>query len=308
MVSIIIPTYNRATLIIDTLKSIELQSYKNWECIVIDDHSDDNTEYIVKDFIKDKKRFQFHKRPISMKKGANSCRNFGFQKSQGEFIQWFDSDDLMSLNFLKIKMNTFKANPNINYNICGFSLFNKNGILRTYISDIEPTNILYNYAKRNIKLNTPSIMFKRPLVLPYSFNPWLSRAQDLDFIFNVLTSGKAKGIIIKQSLTKVRIHENSISARYKKNKKIDLKSSLYVCNNFFHFFRKEGNKEGQKLAKQDYILTLKNALKGNFFLFFFRKLANTNILTNSEKIKLLFLAFIYTISGKGITRMKLLAK
>jgi len=93
IISIIIPVFNRAHLIRETLDSISLQTYQNWECIVVDDGSTDNIEDVLREFIKKDSRFQYHKRPEGKIKGPNSCRNYGFEKSKGLWINWFDSDD-----------------------------------------------------------------------------------------------------------------------------------------------------------------------------------------------------------------------
>ncbi|GAL61487.1 glycosyltransferase family 2 protein [Algibacter lectus] len=96
LVSIIIPTYNRAHLISETLDSILAQTYTNWECIVVDDGSTDDTSLIVNKYCTKDLRFIYHKRPSNKKKGANACRNYGFELSKGEYIQFLDSDDLLS--------------------------------------------------------------------------------------------------------------------------------------------------------------------------------------------------------------------
>jgi len=101
LISIIIPTYNRAHLIGETLDSIIAQTYQNWECIVVDDGSDDDTEEVMKSYIQNDNRIYYYHRPEEHLPGGNGARNFGFEKSTGEYIQWFDSDDLMEPNSIK---------------------------------------------------------------------------------------------------------------------------------------------------------------------------------------------------------------
>ena len=72
LISIIIPTYNRAHLISETLDSILAQTYLNWECIVVDDGSTDTTADVMREYIKKNSRFQYHQRPDNRKKGPNS--------------------------------------------------------------------------------------------------------------------------------------------------------------------------------------------------------------------------------------------
>lgn len=98
-VSIIIPTYNRAELIKDTLRSIEVQTYTNWECIVVDDGSTDNTEEVINEFIARDSRFRFLIN--NRKKGAQGARNTGILNASGELTSFFDSDDYMYPSFLQ---------------------------------------------------------------------------------------------------------------------------------------------------------------------------------------------------------------
>lgn len=111
--TIIIPSYNRADLISETLESLISQIFINWECIVVDDGSTDDTETVIKKYIDSDPRFHFYKRPTTMLKGANSCRNFGFSKSKGEFIKFLDSDDLLTPDCLEKQVTILKSNQNI---------------------------------------------------------------------------------------------------------------------------------------------------------------------------------------------------
>lgn len=77
LVSIIIPTYNRAHLIGETLDSVMAQTYTNWECIVVDDGSTDNTAELLVVYCNKDNRFQYHHRPKDRPKGANAYRNYG---------------------------------------------------------------------------------------------------------------------------------------------------------------------------------------------------------------------------------------
>src|SRR5690606_7788857 len=94
MVSIITPTFNRANLIGETLDSVLAQTYQNWECIVVDDGSTDNTDEILKNYCYKDARFQYHHRPADRLRGGNPARNYGFEKGKGEFVMFLDSDDL----------------------------------------------------------------------------------------------------------------------------------------------------------------------------------------------------------------------
>jgi len=93
-VSIIVPTYNRALFIKETLNSISNQSYPYWECIVIDDGSTDGTQHIVSSFANEESRVKLFLRDREPK-GAPTCRNIGLAKSTSDFVMFLDSDDLL---------------------------------------------------------------------------------------------------------------------------------------------------------------------------------------------------------------------
>ena len=121
LVSIVIPTYNRAHLIGETLDSVLEQTYTNWECIVVDDGSADDTETVVMDYVNRDTRFQFHKRPEKYKSGGNGARNYGFDVSKGEYVNWFDSDDLMLPDAIQSKLDAFEENIDFVIPKCTYS-------------------------------------------------------------------------------------------------------------------------------------------------------------------------------------------
>lgn len=121
--SIIIPTFNRATLLIETLENVLSQTYNNWECIIVDDGSTDNTKQVVNNYINKDSRFSYYSRPSTKPKGANACRNYGFEMSKGAFIQFLDSDDLLSVDKIENQINAFIRNPETTVLTCTYGFF-----------------------------------------------------------------------------------------------------------------------------------------------------------------------------------------
>ncbi len=97
-------TYNRAHLITETLRSIQAQTYTNFECSIIDDGGTDNTAEIIAPFLEDT-RFTFQKRPSTYGKGLPGCRNYGLDLAKGEFVIFFDDDDIIHPQNLEIGLN-----------------------------------------------------------------------------------------------------------------------------------------------------------------------------------------------------------
>lgn len=107
LISIIIPTYNRSSIIGATLDSILAQSYKNWECIIVDDASTDSTSEFIKKYTEDA-RISFIRN--TRKKGAPGARNTGLLEAKGEFIFFFDSDNVMKQDALKLLLQGAQDN------------------------------------------------------------------------------------------------------------------------------------------------------------------------------------------------------
>lgn len=106
LVSIIIPVYNREHLIVGALKSVLTQSYTQWECLIVDDFSTDNTWGVVQEFIKREDRFKLI--PNRRKKGAQGARNTGIMSASGKYLVFLDSDDLLTEESVKSRVDYYK--------------------------------------------------------------------------------------------------------------------------------------------------------------------------------------------------------
>lgn len=92
LVSIIMPTYNCAKFIGRTLDSAKAQTYKNWELIIVDDCSTDNTKEIVEEYMKDDERIKYH--VLGENSGAAVARTEAMKLAQGSYMAFLDSDDI----------------------------------------------------------------------------------------------------------------------------------------------------------------------------------------------------------------------
>ena len=104
LVSILIPNYNKAPYLRECLDSVSAQTYSNWECIVVDDHSTDDSWEILEEYAEIDQRFKIYRRPGLLPKGANSCRNFAFKIATGKFVQYLDSDDTIHEHKISIQI------------------------------------------------------------------------------------------------------------------------------------------------------------------------------------------------------------
>jgi glycosyltransferase involved in cell wall biosynthesis len=147
LVSIIIPTFNRAHLIGETLDSILSQTYSNWECIIVDDGSTDTTEIIIRDYIQNDSRFHFYKRTFGTLKGPSSCRNIGLNAANGEFVMFLDSDDLLIEFCIEDRLKAFESNLDLDFIVFDMAIFSydKPHIERKELIQRKTENWLANF-------------------------------------------------------------------------------------------------------------------------------------------------------------------
>ncbi len=108
LVSIVTPTYNCGKFITETIESVIEQTYKNWEMIIVDDCSKDNTQEIVKKYLKNDKRIKYIK--FEKNQGAAIARNTAIREAKGRYIAFLDSDDLWSKDKLEKQINFMNKN------------------------------------------------------------------------------------------------------------------------------------------------------------------------------------------------------
>ena len=211
LVSIIIANYNRAHLIEETLDSIKNQSYTFFECIIVDDGSTDNSVNVVQNWIQGDERFQFFKRPKSIRKGANACRNWGFkEKSKGDLIKFFDSDDIMLKDHIKISVEQI-IEEELDFVVVDCQNFDENGLReRPYETNKNYVNITpIEFAKFQNAWITNDLMLKKEWAFRIEFNEHIREvASEYQYGIKLLLLTH-NGILIPDILTHRRIHSGS---------------------------------------------------------------------------------------------------
>ncbi|MCF1191238.1 glycosyltransferase family 2 protein [Mangrovimonas sp. AS39] len=214
MISIIIPTYNRAHLISSTLESILGQTYTHWECLVIDDGSTDATESLMAGYVARDARFQYHKRPIDRPKGANACRNYGFELSTGEYVNWFDSDDIMLPNKLELQYHALKLHPQAPYCICQTTCYDllEDRVLGFRSKLISSENRFEDYICYRIFWLTTAPVWRKSFLNTYSlkFDETLHQSQEYDFHIRALAIN-SDYIALDKPLVEMVRHEGNLS-------------------------------------------------------------------------------------------------
>lgn len=198
LISILIPNYNKVNFLKETLDSIVNQTYGYWECIIVDDHSTDNSWDLLNEFAVKDTRFKIIRRPIEIPKGGNFCRNYAFSLAKGEYINWFDSDDIMHPMFLETKIDAFKKNPSLDAAIVRFECF-EHKISESYFIDYIPRydNLVFDYFK-GIQFQTGGPLFRKAFLDGKKlFNERLRFGQEKEFFYRLILSDMKVEIINK---------------------------------------------------------------------------------------------------------------
>lgn len=110
LVSIIVPCYNQAQYLDECLQSVVEQTFENWECIIVNDGSPDNTEKIAQEWVSRDYRFKYYHKE---NEGVSSARNLGILKSLGEFLLTLDGDDKLGQDYLRLIIEEFKNDKSL---------------------------------------------------------------------------------------------------------------------------------------------------------------------------------------------------
>lgn len=115
LVSIIVPCFNQAQYLDESLQSVLDQTYTNWECIIVNDGSPDNTEEVAKIWLEKDKRFKYL---FKENGGLSSARNFGITHAIGEFILPLDADDKISRDYVLLALQEFEKDTDLKVVYC----------------------------------------------------------------------------------------------------------------------------------------------------------------------------------------------
>lgn len=225
LVSIIVPCYNQAHYLSEALESVLTQSYPNWECIIVNDGSTDDTEIVALEWTKKDDRFKYVKKENG---GLSSARNVGLNAAAGEYIQLLDADDLIEVDKLKYQTTYLQDNgESVDIVVSGYRYFYDSDDLHS-LQIFGPNNFLPEVAVDRMDKKDILKLFARtnPMVVSAplyrhsvfqrigNFDESLGALEDWDFHFRCVVDGVVfqHGGYPPDSKTLIRIHKKSMSA------------------------------------------------------------------------------------------------
>jgi len=222
LVSIIIPCFNQGQYLNEALHSIMNQTYSNWECIIVNDGSQDNTDELAKNWNKRDERFRYIKKE---KGGPSAARNTGLKIAKGEYIQFLDADDILECNKIGHQINYLNSTTNsIDIFVSGYryfinadklrelQIFGPSNLLPEVVINMEDKHDIQRlFAKKNPLVISAALYHMRVFDKVGLFDEELRAFEDWDFHFRCAL----KGIVFQHTgyfpdtKTIIRLHEES---------------------------------------------------------------------------------------------------
>ena len=230
LVSVIIPNYNYAHLISETIDSVKSQTFPNFECIIVDDGSTDNSVEVITNWIKNDHRFILLQKTNG---GLSSARNEGIKIAKGKYIAFLDSDDLWEKDKISSQLDKLKESE-FDVVFSNSITFENNQTLKETIFDLRYLDVYEFLASNPIPGCASNFMVKKYVFEKIGFfDNDLRSYEDLDFLFRVSLNG-FKFINVPSVSIKIRKHNGSMQTNFLKmfyNKSYALDKWLNLISN-----------------------------------------------------------------------------
>ncbi len=210
LISVVIPAYNAEQFLDETLESVLSQTYENWECIIVNDGSTDNTESIAKKWCEKDARFCYFYKENS---GVSDTRNLGIKEARGEYIAFLDADDLYMPNFLEVCLENLVEKD---VDLVAPKMLEFWDVRNGVIEDEDKKDYLYS-GKEGIALFlhsnrlTMALLCKKSVMDEVGGFTWHKKAEDLHCWLKVLFAGY-KIYRLGEYYAYRRMHNNSWSS------------------------------------------------------------------------------------------------
>lgn len=225
LISVIMPAYNAGKYIAESIESILNQTFQNFELIILDDASTDNTKEIVSSYAQKDNRIVYVEKQSN--NGPATLRNEGISLSKGIFIALNDADDISENTRFEKQISVFNSKPNVG--VCGSWMLNFGENMESYVFQApeNPIDIKLTFLSFDCLANS-SAMFRKSCVENLEYQKEYVPAEDYKLWSEVIVNHDF--YIIQESLLRYRLHENNISKTKAENIAISdlkIKSELF---------------------------------------------------------------------------------
>ena len=189
-ISVIIPSYNRADLLAETLDSLIAQTYPDWEAIVVDDGSQDNSLELAQKYTATDNRIRACLRQ-GEKKGACVCRNQGLSTAAGEYVVFLDSDDLLFDTCLEHRVARMDRIPECGFGVYQTEMFHRQtGDRRILWNIYTETSDLHRFLSKDVVWHTTGPIWRKSVLRKLGgFDETLASFHDWELHVRALIAG-----------------------------------------------------------------------------------------------------------------------
>lgn len=213
-ISIIMASYNYENFIKEAIESVINQTYPNWELIIVDDGSTDNSIEVIKKYVEQDSRIKFFQHEKEVNKGLKETILLGIDKASYEWISFLESDDIFKPNCLEEKVKVIEQKPEVNFIFSDVEFFGDKKRIIEYNPYLKKREELLNQKikytdllKLNIVPTFSCVLLKKELLINCDFN--CKTPQLLDLFLWLQLFKKTPVFYLTKKLTSWRIHPHS---------------------------------------------------------------------------------------------------
>lgn len=280
--TIITASYNYENFIKETIESVLAQSYPNWEMIIIDDGSKDNSLSVINSYCKKDERIKLYTHKNNQNKGLIETIKLGINKAQTDWLVFLESDDTITPDYLEKKLNVIQNNPEVKFIFNSINLFGSQDRIKTYdgyfsyckklLSENQyPKNQLKCFKKTNLVPTFSCVALKKELFENIDFNSPIQAI--VDYYIWMQIAKKTSFYYLDEKLTNWRMHDSYITInknndfqkakfKFKKNlflnqyKTFGILSNIYIYIGYAFMFVNAIRRKIIRTSKKEKSITL----------------------------------------------------
>lgn len=210
-------TYNRSQYILESIQSIKNQTFENWECLIIDDGGTDNTREVLAPVLNEDLRFQYYIRTPKYQKGLPGSRNYGLDLAKGDYIIFFDDDDIAHPQNLELCVLELSKSD------ISFCRYIRDGFTGDFVYDFDYSKVYTSFfidssdinkiLKNELQFNSCAVMWTKECYENHRYTEHLKYAEEWEVYARIITSVK-RGISINKILYYGRKHKVSVTGDF----------------------------------------------------------------------------------------------
>jgi len=220
LISIITASYNYEDYIKETIESVINQTYTNWEMIIVDDGSKDNSVEVIKSYCEKDSRIKLFQHEGGINKGLEETVKLGISKAQSEWISFLESDDTIVPDYLEKKIKVMNEHPEVKFIFNDVNLFGSEsrikyydyhfGVVKKFLAENSyPKNIFRFFRKENLVATFSVVTLKKELFDNVDFNSPIKAY--LDYYLWLQIANKTPIYYMDEKLTNWRMHDSYIT-------------------------------------------------------------------------------------------------